>query len=79
MLRPRGGGVDVWTLPWQGTEQFLVNNTIFDNTAQSDGGGLGVANGANVVALNNIFWSNTANTGCEIDAHYWIYYRFITL
>ena len=54
----RGGGVDVWEVPQQGIDQLLVNNTIFDNNAQFGGGGLGVANGANVIALNNILWSN---------------------
>ena len=61
-----GGGVTVYGYPQQGTEQFLVNNTIFDNIAQSFGGGLGIVMEANVVALNNILWDNTANNGREV-------------
>ena len=57
----RGGGVDVWEPPQQGTGQVLVNNTICGNTAQW-GGGLGVAFGSNVVSLNNIIWGNSATS-----------------
>ena len=60
-----GGGLDIYQPPQQGTEQLLVNNTIYYNQAKF-GGGVGIRTGANVVAMNNIFWADTANTGREI-------------
>jgi hypothetical protein len=56
-----GGGVEIWQFPQQGTEQLVVNNTIFDNNALFEGGGMAILFGtAIVVAMNNVFWANTA-------------------
>jgi hypothetical protein len=61
-----GGGINIDSPPAQGTEQLIINNTIFDNNATT-GGGLHLSNGANAVILNNIFWGDTAATGKEIS------------
>jgi hypothetical protein len=53
-------------IPYRGTEQVLVNNTIYDNNA-SVGGGLDIRDGANVFLFNNIFWADSAATGPEIN------------
>jgi beta-glucanase (GH16 family) len=61
-----GGGIEVANPPSQGTEQVIMNNTIFDNNATT-GGGLLLTSGANAVLLNNIFWGDTASSGKEIS------------
>jgi hypothetical protein len=72
-----GGGINVEGYPQQGTEQVIVNNTFFDNNALNNSGGLRVAYGANVVALNNIFWADTANTNREISGSIQVYHSLI--
>jgi hypothetical protein len=64
---PGGGGVQFYSppMPFRGTDQTIVNNTIVDNDATS-GGGLSIIGGANVVSLNNILWADTAQNGKEI-------------
>lgn len=61
-----GGGIYAVNPPEQGTEQVIINNTVYDNNASSSGGGLQVDSGA-PLALNNIFWADTASSGKEIS------------
>jgi hypothetical protein len=60
-----GGGMSIEKIPYRGTEQVLVNNTIYDNNA-SVGGGLDIQGGATIFLFNNIFWADSATTGPEI-------------
>jgi hypothetical protein len=61
-----GGGVKIEGFLQQGQEQVLANNTIVDNNSATNGGGLGIVNGANVVSFNNILWADSAQNGKEI-------------
>jgi predicted GH43/DUF377 family glycosyl hydrolase len=65
-----GGGLDISYTPQVGTEQVVINNTIVDNSAGYNAGGMLVRYSANVVSLNNIFWSDTAQFNQEIYVLY---------
>jgi len=58
-----GAGVAVTNNPQIGTEQVIVNNTIAANRADYYGGGLLSGGATNVIALNNVFWADTAQYG----------------
>jgi len=58
-----GGAIYVSGAPPEGSEQEMINNTVVGNHAQYYGGGLYISSGANIVALNDIFWSDTAGAG----------------
>jgi len=62
-----GGGILVSHGSWGVPEQVFINNTVVDNRAAQAGGGLRVSSAPGTVALNNIFWNDTATTqGSEV-------------
>jgi len=62
-----GGGLIVDGAPSNGTEQLIVNNTFVDNHTAGTGGALDIQGAPNLLALNNIFWNDTAVGGGEIS------------
>jgi hypothetical protein len=44
----------------------LINNTIFENTAKANGGGIKIWDDCDVTVTNTILWMNDAPTGPEI-------------
>jgi len=52
------------------SDVVIVNSTIVDNTAQSDGGGIYCSYGSSPVIFNSIIWDNNANSGKDMFVAY---------
>jgi hypothetical protein len=59
-----GGGVAIVDI--SGDPPILINNTISENSAISQGGGICLIDNGNAYVINTIIWGNTAPTGASI-------------
>lgn len=57
----------------QGTDAYIVGNTIVDNTAGSAGfaGGLSVSGGSHFFVSDNIIWNNNTNGAPDFKSNTW--------